>query len=109
IVPPGHTTSGLASYGVQEVAFEALVKLGSAAVPAILELAKDADRQRQRKAMRILVCMGSEATAGISVLIEKLQDEDAELRSLAAFSLELILSKDKNTSHVLNLNSSTIY
>ncbi len=85
---PRPTMSGLlASRGVQETAFEALISIGSAAVPALLELIKDPDRRRQGRTIRILGYMGSEAKAATPVLVEKLDDEDQKLRSDAAWSL----------------------
>src|SRR5207249_6544670 len=85
---PRPTMSGLlASYGVQETAFEALASIGSAAVPSLLELVKDPNRKRQAKAIRILGHMGSKANAAVPMLVEKLEDEDQEVRVLAAISL----------------------
>jgi HEAT repeat protein len=65
------TMSGLLnSRGVQEFAHESLAKIGSAAVPAVLDLLKDPDRKQQRNAVWILGTMGSEAQVAVPALIE---------------------------------------
>ena len=74
-------------WSVQDFARESLSKIGSAAVPAVLELLKDPDRNQRSSAVWILSMMGSEAKAAVPVLVETLQDKDLRLREDVAVCL----------------------
>jgi HEAT repeat protein len=66
--------------GVQELAQEALAKIGRAAVPAVLDELNSQDKGRQRAAVSIFTGMRSEAEGAVPALIERLESEDGQLR-----------------------------
>ena len=72
---------------VAERAAEALGRLGSVAVPAVIEMLHDADPEVRAKALGILGQMDAKAAVPISELVRCLRDRDADVRKAAAAAL----------------------
>lgn len=68
-------------------AHDALVSIGSPAVPALIEVLKNPDCNIRWRAAWVLGDMASEANAAVGALAEALQDEDAQVRMYAALAL----------------------
>ncbi|WP_315790314.1 HEAT repeat domain-containing protein [Fischerella sp. JS2] len=68
-------------------AHDALVSIGSLAVPALIEVLKNPDCNIPWRAAWVLGDMASEANAAVDALAEALQDEDAQVRMYAALAL----------------------
>ncbi|WP_337886584.1 HEAT repeat domain-containing protein [Fischerella thermalis] len=68
-------------------AHDALVSIGSPAVPALIEVLKNPDCNIRWRAAWVLGDMSSEANAAVGALAEALQDEDAQVRMYAALAL----------------------
>ena len=68
-------------------AADAIVKIGSPAVPALIEALKDENRQVRWRAASALGEIGPEASPAVPSLIDTLQDEDGYVRRIAAYAL----------------------
>ncbi|MBW4632895.1 MAG: HEAT repeat domain-containing protein [Iphinoe sp. HA4291-MV1] len=68
-------------------AHDALVSIGSPAVPALIEALKNPDCNIRWRAAWVLGDMASEANAAVGALAEALQDEDAQVRMYAVLAL----------------------
>jgi HEAT repeat protein len=71
-------------------AAEALKKIGSAAVPALIEALKDRDGYVRRNAAGALGIIGRDAKAAVPALNEALNDKNRDVRESAAWALEEI-------------------
>ncbi|MGB7443992.1 MAG: HEAT repeat domain-containing protein [Coleofasciculaceae cyanobacterium] len=74
-------------FRVRHDAADAVVKIGSPAVPALIEALNDENKQVRWRAASALGDIGAEASSAVPTLIETLQDEDEYVRRIAAFSL----------------------
>jgi HEAT repeat protein len=68
-------------------AHDALVSIGSSAVPTLIENLKNPDCNIRWRAAWVLGDMGAEASTAVGVLTEALQDEDAQVRMYAVLAL----------------------
>ncbi|MFN6571135.1 HEAT repeat domain-containing protein [Dendronalium sp. ChiSLP03b] len=68
-------------------AHDALVSIGSPAVPALIDVLKNPDFNIRWRAAWVLGDMASEANLAVGALAEALQDEDAQVRMYAALAL----------------------
>ncbi|NJR15582.1 MAG: HEAT repeat domain-containing protein [Calothrix sp. CSU_2_0] len=68
-------------------AHDALVSIGSGAVPTLIENLKNPDCNIRWRAAWVLGDMGAEAATAVDVLTEVLQDEDAQVRMYAVLAL----------------------
>jgi HEAT repeat protein len=68
-------------------AHDALVSIGSGAVPTLIENLKNSDCNIRWRAAWVLGDMGAEASTAVGVLTEALQDEDAQVRMYAVLAL----------------------
>jgi HEAT repeat protein len=68
-------------------AANALVRIGPAAVPALIEALKDKDRNVRRAAALALGKIGPATKDAVPALIEALKDKESYVRSAAAWAL----------------------
>lgn len=68
-------------------AHDALVSIGSSAVPTLIENLKNPDCNIRWRAAWVLGDMGVEATSAVGAITEALQDEDAQVRMYAVLAL----------------------
>ncbi|BAZ42857.1 HEAT repeat-containing PBS lyase [Calothrix sp. NIES-4101] len=68
-------------------AHDALVSIGSSAVPTLVENLKNPDCQIRWRAAWVLGDMGAEAATAVGALTESLQDEDVQVRMYAVLAL----------------------
>jgi HEAT repeat protein len=68
-------------------AHDALVSIGSGAVPTLVENLKNPDCNIRWRAAWVLGDMGTEATTAVGALTEALQDEDVQVRMYAVLAL----------------------
>jgi HEAT repeat protein len=74
-------------FQVRHDAANAIVKIGSPAVPALIEALKNENKQVRWRAASALGAIGTEASAAVPALITTLQDEDEYIRRIAAYAL----------------------
>jgi HEAT repeat protein len=68
-------------------AADAIVKIGSPAVPFLIEALKDENKQVRWRAASALGEIGAEASSAVPALIVTLQDEDEYIRRIGAYAL----------------------
>ncbi len=71
----------------QQVAADALSRIGQPAVPQLIETLSNPDPQIRRATLSVLSRMGPDAKDAVPTLIQLLDDEDAEVRRSAAKTL----------------------
>jgi|GEM_PF-2911901 len=71
----------------QELAAEALARIGPPAVPSLVQALQHRDPQVRREATRVLMRMGPDAKAAAPELTQLLDDEDELVRKYAAKAL----------------------
>jgi HEAT repeat protein len=71
----------------QQLAADALARIGPPAVPMLVQSLRSSDREVRRRACEILMRMGPDAKEAVPELIGLLGDEDEELRRMAATAL----------------------
>jgi HEAT repeat protein len=75
---------------VHELAVSGLIKIGAAAIPALIEALKDKDNQIRISAAWALGSIGETAKAAIPALIEALKDHNSRFRAIAGEALGAI-------------------
>lgn len=75
------------SWSDQQVAADALSRIGKPAVPQLIEALHHPDPKVRRAATSVLARMGSEAKDAVPALIQLLDDENASVRRCAAKTL----------------------
>jgi HEAT repeat protein len=80
----------LTQWTEQEVAADALGRIGAAAVPALVQALQSPDANVRLKAVEVLGRMGAEATDAVPQLIKLLDDPDPAVRKAAARTLGLV-------------------
>jgi HEAT repeat protein len=83
----------------------ALGRVGTAAVPRLIDTLKDSRASVRTSAVIALGLVGVDARAAAPALFELLKDKDAEVRSASALSLGAIDSANKNLVPVLKVLS----
>jgi HEAT repeat protein len=76
-------------------AHDALVSIGSGAVPTLVETLNNPDCNIRWRAAWVLGDMGAEAASGVPALTKALQDEDAQVRMYAVLALGAIGTQAK--------------
>lgn len=71
----------------QQLAADALARIGPPAVPMLVQSLQSSDREARRQACEILMRMGPDAKEAVPELVKLLGDEDEELRRMAAIAL----------------------
>lgn len=71
----------------QQLAADALARIGPPAVPMLVQSLQSSDRETRRQACEILMRMGPDAKEAVPDLVKLLEDEDQELRRMAAIAL----------------------
>ncbi|BAZ12693.1 HEAT repeat-containing PBS lyase [Calothrix sp. NIES-4071] len=71
-------------------AHDALVSIGSGAVPTLIETLNNSDCNIRWRAAWVLGDMGAEAASGVPALTKALQDQDAQVRMYAVLALGAI-------------------
>lgn len=74
-------------FQVRHDAADAIVKIGSPAVPALIEALKNENKQVRWRAASALGAIGAEASAAVPALITTLQDEEEYIRRIGAYAL----------------------
>ncbi len=74
-------------FRVRHDAADAIVKIGSPAVPFLIEALKAENKQVRWRAASALGEIGAEASSAVPALIAALQDEDEYIRRIAAYAL----------------------
>ncbi len=74
-------------FRVRHDAADAIVKIGSPAVPFLIAGLKDENKQVRWRAASALAEIGAEASSAVPALIVTLQDEDEYIRRIAAYAL----------------------
>lgn len=76
-----------AEWSLQETVADALRRIGSAAVPSLIQSLKSSDPDLRLQAIEILGRMGPEAKDAVPDLIERLGDDDPRVRKMAVRAL----------------------
>jgi HEAT repeat protein len=71
----------------QQLAADALTRIGPPAVPMLIEALRSGDGQVRREACAVLMRMGPDAKEAVPDLVRLLEDDDEELRRMAAIAL----------------------
>lgn len=71
-------------------AHDALVSLGTSAVPTLLDALQNQDPNLRWRAAWVLGDMGTEASAAVATLTDALQDKDGQVRMYAVLALGMI-------------------
>lgn len=74
-------------FRVRHDAADAIAKIGSPAVPALIEALKSENKQVRWRAASALGEIGAEASSAVPALTAALQDEDEYIRRIAAYAL----------------------
>ena len=72
---------------IEETTVDALARIGTPSVPALVAMLCDPDVELRKSAARALAKMGSEATPAVPDLIAALSDQDPEVRKFATRAL----------------------
>jgi len=80
--------------GVRQLAAATLVKIGTDAVPPLVEALKSKDREKRANAAYVLGQLGEQAQEALPALARTLKDEDKEVRRRAAYALHNIVSRN---------------
>lgn len=86
-LPPPPTVRPLAEWSEDEMAAEALSRIGAPAVPQVVRELQHPDPAVRRKAITVLGRMGSGAKEAVPELIRLLKDPDEQVRKNAALTL----------------------
>jgi HEAT repeat protein len=74
-------------WGIREDAVKAWKEVGKAAIPALKQALQSESKRVQLEAARVLLSLGEERAASLSVLLRLLEEKDSSLRERAAYSL----------------------
>jgi HEAT repeat protein len=72
---------------LEQTAVDALARIGSPSVPALVTMLRDPDAELRQDAARALAKMGTDASRALPELIVALEDKDEEVRKEAARAL----------------------
>lgn len=87
VEPASFVASEPAPKSEQELAAEALGRIGPPAVPMLQEALRSADPAVRHQALVVLLKMGPDAREAVPELVRLLEDDDEEIRRLAAKAL----------------------
>ena len=85
--PMAVMTQLLATLRAQQLAADALTRIGPPAVPMLVEALRGTDGEVRRQACEVLMRMGPDARGAVPELVRLLDDQDEELRRMAATAL----------------------
>ena len=88
-------------WDISEIVADSLGRIGSAAVPKVVELLGDADPKVRVQAAKTLAKIGPDARAAVEDLTELLKDENEEVRKAAARALGQIGPAAENSVEAL--------
>jgi len=86
-VSAGQSLKPFEQWTEQDAARDALGRIGTAAVPALIEALRNLDPSVRLKAVEVLGRMGDDAAAAVPDLIKLLDDPDADVRKAATRTL----------------------